>query len=78
MTISIVAHDTRLKSCPKAASYLRREHTRHVWNQSQGTRGHIPGIGTNRRGTREHIPGIGTNHRVLESIFQGSEQVAGY
>eukprot|EP00976_Prorocentrum_cordatum_P082629 1184891-Prorocentrum_minimum.AAC.1 len=28
------------------------------WNQSQGP--------------REHIPGVGTNHRGLESIFQGS------
>eukprot|EP00976_Prorocentrum_cordatum_P102953 1193270-Prorocentrum_minimum.AAC.4 len=33
------------------------------WNQSQGTREHIPGAGTNRRGQ--------------ESIFQGLEPIAG-
>eukprot|EP00976_Prorocentrum_cordatum_P092823 1189113-Prorocentrum_minimum.AAC.1 len=33
------------------------------WNQSQGTRENIPGVGTNRRG--------------LERIFQGLEPVAG-
>eukprot|EP00959_Pyramimonas_sp_CCMP1952_P048943 1022718-Pyramimonas_sp.AAC.1 len=33
------------------------------WNQSQGT--------------REHIPGFGTNHKGLESIFQGLEPITG-
>eukprot|EP00959_Pyramimonas_sp_CCMP1952_P084008 1756709-Pyramimonas_sp.AAC.2 len=32
------------------------------WNQSQGT--------------REHIPGVGTNHRGPVSIFQGLEPIA--
>eukprot|EP00959_Pyramimonas_sp_CCMP1952_P010343 216653-Pyramimonas_sp.AAC.1 len=27
--------------------------------------------------TREHIPGVGTNHRGLESLFQGSDPIAG-
>eukprot|EP00976_Prorocentrum_cordatum_P090292 1188056-Prorocentrum_minimum.AAC.3 len=49
------------------------------WYKNVWTRKHIPGVGTNHQsqGTREHLPGVGPNRRGLESIFQGSDPIAG-
>eukprot|EP00959_Pyramimonas_sp_CCMP1952_P142211 2976693-Pyramimonas_sp.AAC.1 len=43
-----------------------------------GQLGPLPGDNLDPpQGTREHIPGVGTNRRGLESVCQGSEPIAG-
>eukprot|EP00959_Pyramimonas_sp_CCMP1952_P106607 2229036-Pyramimonas_sp.AAC.1 len=36
---------------------------------------HVSSMQRKDEGTREHIPGVGTNHRGLGSIFQGLEPI---
>eukprot|EP00976_Prorocentrum_cordatum_P073526 1181130-Prorocentrum_minimum.AAC.1 len=59
----MAAYKVRLENCAVDASVNRAWFAVYGFDQSQGTREHIPGVGTNRRG--------------LESIFQGLEPITG-
>eukprot|EP00959_Pyramimonas_sp_CCMP1952_P387985 8130445-Pyramimonas_sp.AAC.1 len=51
----------------RGCSRVTCESERCTTCESEG--GVYPALGDQSQGTREHIPGIGTNHRGVESIF---------